>query len=147
MFTIGTAITRVTTARDKPVINDSPIITPSPTPINVTPTSTAVPTNSPTPTARITPKATATPTKIPNVTLSNKCIVTLFGSLYDVTSLRSTHSGGDIFNCGTDMTAIYQGRHGNNLSRMAAYLYDPNNPNKVIVAPAGSGRRERFDDD
>ncbi|MCX6730628.1 MAG: hypothetical protein NTZ55_02165 [Candidatus Roizmanbacteria bacterium] len=51
-----------------------------------------------------------------------QCSVTLFGKQYDVTNLRSTHSGGNIFNCGTDMTAIYQGRHGSDLSRMQQYL-------------------------
>ncbi len=50
------------------------------------------------------------------------CIITLFGKQYDVTPLRSTHSGGDIFNCGTDMTASYQGKHGTDMSRMQPYL-------------------------
>jgi len=53
---------------------------------------------------------------------SNGCIITLSGQQYDVARLRSTHSGGDIFNCGTDMTSVYQGRHGTNMSRMQQYL-------------------------
>ncbi len=50
------------------------------------------------------------------------CIITLSGQQYNVTSLRQSHSGGDIFNCGTDMTSVYQGKHGSNLSRMQKYL-------------------------
>ncbi|MEK7165682.1 MAG: hypothetical protein AAB874_02645, partial [Patescibacteria group bacterium] len=44
------------------------------------------------------------------------------GRQYDVTPLKSTHSGGDIFQCGTDMTAVYQKQHGTDTSRMTAYL-------------------------
>jgi hypothetical protein len=50
------------------------------------------------------------------------CTITLFGKQYDVTNLRNTHSGGNIFNCGTDMTGTYQARHGTDLSRMQQYL-------------------------
>ena len=50
------------------------------------------------------------------------CIITLFGKQYDVASLRSTHPGGDVFACGTDMTAAYQRQHGTDVSRMQAYL-------------------------
>ncbi|OGK62574.1 hypothetical protein A2334_03645 [Candidatus Roizmanbacteria bacterium RIFOXYB2_FULL_38_10] len=51
-----------------------------------------------------------------------RCIVTLFGNQYDVTSLKGNHSGGDIFTCGIDMTTDYQGKHGTNLNRMQQYL-------------------------
>lgn len=51
----------------------------------------------------------------------NACIITLFGGQYDVAPLRNSHPGGDIFICGTDMTASYQSQHGTNLSRMARY--------------------------
>lgn len=61
------------------------------------------------------------PTSNP-VTNSNSCIVTIFGKQYDVTTLKSTHSGGDVFTCGTDMTAIYQGRHGTGVNLIAPYL-------------------------
>jgi len=56
----------------------------------------------------------------------NLCIVTLSGQQYDVTSLRSSHPGGDVFVCGSDQTALYQSQHGSNLSRMQKYLYNPN---------------------
>lgn len=41
----------------------------------------------------------------------NRCIVSVQGRSYDVTELRVTHSGGDIFRCGTDMTASFFGQH------------------------------------
>jgi len=55
-------------------------------------------------------------------TNNGRCIVTLAGNKYDVTTLRSSHSGGDVFKCGTDMTALYKSQHGTNLSRMQRYL-------------------------
>jgi len=64
---------------------------------------------------------TSNPTSNPIIN-SNSCIVTIFGKQYDVTTLRSTHSGGDVFTCGTDMTAIYQGRHGTGVNLIAPYL-------------------------
>lgn len=49
------------------------------------------------------------------------CIITVFGVQYDVASLRTTHSGGDIFQCGTDMSATYQARHGTDVTRLRPY--------------------------
>lgn len=57
---------------------------------------------------------------------ANRCIVTLFSKKFDVTPLQTSHSGGNIFNCGTDMTAVYQSQHGNDLSRMQPYLVSDN---------------------
>lgn len=54
--------------------------------------------------------------------VSNACIITLFGNKYDVTTLQDTHSGGNVFVCGTDQTALYQSQHGNNVDRMQPYL-------------------------
>lgn len=62
----------------------------------------------------------------PNNQNPNACIISLFGKQYDVAPLRSTHSGGDIFACNTDMTAVYQGKHGTNVSRMQPYIYNGN---------------------
>jgi len=75
------------------------------------------------------PKTTTTPVN-PTTTAAapaqqaanTGCIITLFGKQYDVTTLQNTHSGGNIFNCGTDMTASYQSQHGSNVSRMQQYL-------------------------
>lgn len=55
-------------------------------------------------------------------TNSNACIITIFGKQYDVTSLRTTHSGGDVFACGTDQSATYQSKHGTSVARLASYL-------------------------
>lgn len=63
-----------------------------------------------------------TPTIKPVSNTTSGCIITLSGQEYDVTKLRSTHSGGDVFNCGTDMTTIYTNKHGSSLSRMQKYL-------------------------
>lgn len=61
-----------------------------------------------------TPKATARPTAKP-------CIVTINGSRYDVTALRKTHSGGNIFVCGTNMTATFQSMHGSDYNIIKKY--------------------------
>jgi len=68
--------------------------------------------------------ATITPSPASTVTgaSSVQCAITLFGKQYNVDSLRNTHSGGDVFNCGTDMTAIYQAQHGTDVTRMQPYL-------------------------
>ena len=63
---------------------------------------------------------------------SNLCIVMLDGKEYDVTTLRNTHSGGDVFVCGTDMTASYISQHGTDFSRMAQYLYTGGTSNAVF---------------
>ncbi|PIY68983.1 hypothetical protein COY90_03045 [Candidatus Roizmanbacteria bacterium CG_4_10_14_0_8_um_filter_39_9] len=69
---------------------------------------------------------------------NNQCIITLSGNQYDVTSLKTSHSGGDIFTCGTDMTAVYQGKHGSNLSRMSQYLISSNSTgNSTVISSSG----------
>jgi hypothetical protein len=50
------------------------------------------------------------------------CIITIDGQKYDVASLRNTHTGGDVFQCGTDMSAVFHGKHGNNLQMIQQYL-------------------------
>ncbi|MFA6017175.1 MAG: hypothetical protein WC744_03750 [Patescibacteria group bacterium] len=50
------------------------------------------------------------------------CIVTIFGIQYDVTSLQTNHTGGNVFVCGMDMTAVYQSQHGTDVSRIAPYI-------------------------
>ena len=104
-----------------------------PTPTPIVTTSAAGPSTGPTIKPSSTKPSPFPPAPTPTVKVqtlasnptSNACIVTLFGQQYDVTTLRSTHSGGDIFKCGTDMTAVYQNRHGTNLSRMQPYLISP----------------------
>jgi hypothetical protein len=103
---------------------------PTPTDSNLAPTSPLRPTQTPLPKLKptnpkiILPPSTTLTTLSTSVTFNNnsRCLITLFGQQYDVTSLRSTHSGGDVFACGTDMSAVYQGQHGTSLARMAPYL-------------------------
>ena len=52
----------------------------------------------------------------------SSCVVRIFGQSYDVSVLGSTHSGGNVFNCGTNMDAVYAAQHGTNVSRMQSYL-------------------------
>ena len=54
-----------------------------------------------------------------------QCIITLSGKQYDVTTLQTSHSGGNVFVCGTDQSALFQGKHGTDLARMAKYLVEP----------------------
>lgn len=62
---------------------------------------------------------------------NSACLITLFEQQYDVTSLRASHSGGDVFQCGTDMTTVYQSRHGTNVTRIQPYLYTGSNPTNI----------------
>ncbi len=40
-----------------------------------------------------------------------ECIVQIEGGYYDVTQLRTFHEGGDLFDCGKDVTRIYYYTH------------------------------------
>ncbi|MFA6532973.1 MAG: hypothetical protein WCT22_03175 [Patescibacteria group bacterium] len=53
---------------------------------------------------------------------NNTCIITLFGKQYDVFTLQTTHPGGNVFHCNTDMTSVYLSQHGTDVSRMQKYL-------------------------
>jgi cytochrome b involved in lipid metabolism len=71
------------------------------------------------------PTATQTPPPAPAPTPAKPtCIVTISGKRYDVQPLRSTHPGGDVFTCGTDMTSVFFGQHDQNLldTQMKQYL-------------------------
>lgn len=46
------------------------------------------------------------------------CLVTLFGTDYDVSEFRNRHEGGDIFECGTDMTEQFRNEHGDDTERI-----------------------------
>ncbi|OIP98124.1 hypothetical protein AUK40_01925 [Candidatus Wirthbacteria bacterium CG2_30_54_11] len=83
-------------------------------------TSTAAPVATPIPTPIPTPAPTPTPASTPPP-VDTRCLVQIAGGTYDVTSLRKTHSGGNVFTCGTDMTAIFQSQHGTNYSLIAKY--------------------------
>jgi hypothetical protein len=59
---------------------------------------------------------------IPNANAAGTCIVTIFGKQYDVAPLQTSHSGGNVFTCGTDMSSVYQGMHGTNISKIASFI-------------------------
>lgn len=58
-----------------------------------------------------------------NTSNPSLCIITINGQRYDVTQYRYQHQGGDIFTCGTDMSAIFAGQHSQKyLNKMKSYL-------------------------
>lgn len=59
--------------------------------------------------------------------VAGKCIITLFGKQYNVTDLQRTHTKGVTFVCGTDMSSVYQGQHGTDMTRMEPYLIKTGN--------------------
>jgi len=75
----------------------------------ITPTI-AVPNTTPTqkPTVIVSVTPTITPTVDP---LAGHCLVYVDGTRYDLTEFRDIHSGGNIFQCGTDMSDIFHGQH------------------------------------
>lgn len=44
-------------------------------------------------------------------TAPSGCVVKIDNQTYDLDAFRALHSGGDIFQCGTDMTAVFYGQH------------------------------------
>lgn len=53
---------------------------------------------------------------------TNNCVITIDGTSYDITSFRSIHSGGDVFNCGSDVSSLFWSRHGSKqLSQLQKY--------------------------
>ena len=75
---------------------------------------------------------------IPKVNAAGPCLVTIFGQQYDVAPLQTGHTGGNIFTCGTDMTSVYQGMHGTDVSRISAYLVSTPTPTPTpspVVTP------------
>lgn len=56
------------------------------------------------------------------VTADNRCIIAIDGVKYDVSVFRKDHSGGDIFTCNTDMSAVFHSEHPNSfLQKMTRY--------------------------
>lgn len=51
-----------------------------------------------------------------------RCIILVDGVSYDVTDFRNIHGGGDIFTCGSDMSAVFWSQHdAATLAKMAKY--------------------------
>ena len=88
----------------------------------------AAPTDSSAPTVSITAPANGA-TVSGTVTVSasasdtfSSCVIRIFGQYYDVSVLGSTHSGGNVFVCGTNQDALYSSIHGTNVNRIVPYL-------------------------
>lgn len=97
---------------------------PSALPSSPEPVDSVVQTASTPPTPILTPTTapTPTPTPLPTPTPISGCIVRIDGVSYNVEQLRMTHSGGDIFECGSDMSAIFWREHNNKiLQKMQRY--------------------------
>lgn len=109
--------------RETESLEDSiPVITSTPTP-SLTVTATLTPTVATTKKPTASPTVSSTPKPTPTTDpLAGKCIIYISGTRYDVTDFRNIHSGGDIFQCGTDMTDIFRNQHPDSyLSRMDKY--------------------------
>jgi hypothetical protein len=99
-----------------PTAAPSRVITTSPTTVPVTAPTTA-------PTAAPTAIVTAAPTVAPTAAVKtnpNACLIQVDSVSYDVTSFRNQHSGGDIFQCGTDMSSIFWSQHNSRILNMMA---------------------------
>lgn len=71
-----------------------------------------------------------------NANAAGPCIVTIFGKQYDVAPLQTGHTGGNVFTCGTDMTNVYQGMHGTDVSKIASLLVATPTPTPTpVVTP------------
>ena len=58
----------------------------------------------------------------PAPTSDTRCIIAVDGIRFDISQYRNLHSGGDIFQCGTDMSIIFHDRHPDSfLNKMSQY--------------------------
>lgn len=51
------------------------------------------------------------PTAPPTIQKKPQCLIKIDGNIYNLESFRSQHGGGDIFQCGSDMTQIFYNQH------------------------------------
>ncbi len=103
----------------------APTMTPVATTATVAPTSTQKSTVRPAvsvvPATAPTAKPTVTPTVAPTQAPTPKpagCVIQIDGVKYEITSLIRSHSGGNVFTCNTDMSAIFWGRHNQKILQM-----------------------------
>jgi len=54
--------------------------------------------------------------------VDSRCIIVVNGVNYDITKYKYLHTGGDIFKCGTDMSATFYNQHSSSfLKQMQKY--------------------------
>lgn len=51
---------------------------------------------------------------------NHPCIITIDGSKYDFSTFRNSHEGGDVFECGSDMSQVFHNQHPDNFLRKIA---------------------------
>ncbi len=75
-----------------------------------------------TPTSQTQPSASVSVSPVSSgpaqATPDNRCIITIDGQKYDVTTFRNQHPGGDVFKCGTDMSAAFHAQHGDGAKQL-----------------------------
>jgi len=97
-----------------PVVNQNNVQSPVAQPVAV---ATSAPTAVP----------TAVQTAAPTAVADNRCIIAIDGAKYDITQFQFSHSGGNVFSCGTvgnpaDLSSLFHSRHPDSfLNRMTQY--------------------------
>lgn len=101
---------------DTQTIQDETIIPPATNQVSQPTVIPATPASSQTATPQ--PQQTA-----PSVQKSNQCLIQIKGKVYDLAVFRAVHSGGDIFQCNTDMSAGFSQNHPDSyLNQLSDYL-------------------------
>lgn len=118
MVYIGTLTSPLPTNTQELITNNSPVL-PSPS-LEINNLKLSITPSSPSPLEIRNSKLEISLT--PSPTPDTRCLVQIDGTTFNVSQLRTTHSGGNIFTCGTDMSAIFWNQHGQSiLSQMQKY--------------------------
>ncbi len=121
-FLIVGVATYITFFQAQPINTDVTTETIAPTSIaTTTPTPSVSPTKTSVPMATTKVTTTPKPTTAPTAKPTPSCIITVAGAKYNVYALQKTHSGGNVFTCGSDMTSSFNSQHGFNYRLIARY--------------------------
>lgn len=101
----------------QPAVSSPAVTSPSVELVEISTDSSTPPVSSPSSTS---PVPTSPPSTAP--TTDPRCLITIDGRLYNITEFRSTHPGGNIFTCGTDMSAVFYSQHDSSyLAKLSPY--------------------------
>lgn len=91
--------------------------------VSVEPVVEEVITNTPTETVQVQNQASTQPApQKQSAAKVSGCLIKIYDGIYDLDKFRSIHDGGDIFQCNTDMTSIFESQHPKSyLSSIAKY--------------------------